>query len=36
MGGTAFSDSYTLHTVTGKPTCQKDAVNHVLPPDTSS
>jgi prepilin-type N-terminal cleavage/methylation domain-containing protein len=35
-GGTAFSDSYTLHGITGKPTCQKDSVNHILPVDTSS
>ena len=35
-GGVAFGDSYTLHGVTGKPTCQKDTTNHVLPADTSS
>ena len=35
-GGTAFSDSYTLTTVTNKPTCQKDATNHKLPDDTAS
>jgi general secretion pathway protein G len=35
-GGTAFSDSYTVTTVSAKPTCQKDSVNHVLAPDTSS
>jgi prepilin-type N-terminal cleavage/methylation domain-containing protein len=35
-GGTTFGNSYTLHGVTGKPTCQKDTVNHVLPADTSS
>jgi prepilin-type N-terminal cleavage/methylation domain-containing protein len=35
-GGTAFSDSYTIVDVQTKPVCQKDAVNHVLPPDTSS
>jgi len=34
-GGTAFSDSYTLNGVTAKPTCKKDSVNHVLPPDTT-
>jgi prepilin-type N-terminal cleavage/methylation domain-containing protein len=36
MGGTAFSDSYTLNGVTGKPTCKKDATNHILPADTTS
>ncbi len=35
-GGTAFSDSYTVSNVSTKPTCQKDATNHVLPADTSS
>ena len=35
-GGTAFSDSYTLNGITNKPTCKKDSVNHVLPPDTTS
>jgi prepilin-type N-terminal cleavage/methylation domain-containing protein len=35
-GGTTFADSYTLHAVTGKPACQKDATNHVLQPDSSS
>ncbi len=35
-GGTAFSDSYTLNGVSGKPTCQKDSVNHVLAADTGS
>ena len=35
-GGVAFSDSYTLHGVTGKPTCKMDSTNHVLPADTSS
>ena len=35
-GGTAFSDSYTITDVQTKPVCQKDAVNHVLPTDTSS
>ena len=35
-GGVAFSDSYPLHGVTGKPTCKKDSVNHILPPDTTS
>src|SRR5208283_2715756 len=33
-GGTAFSDSYLLNGITAKPTCRKDSVNHVLPPDT--
>ena len=36
MGGTTFGTSYTLNGVTGKPTCQKDSTNHVLPPDTTS
>ena len=43
-GGTAFSDSYTLNGVTGKPICKKvgtaqqgDTTKaHMLPPDTSS
>jgi prepilin-type N-terminal cleavage/methylation domain-containing protein len=36
-GGTTFADSYTLGaTVAAKPVCQKDAVNHVLPTDTSN
>jgi prepilin-type N-terminal cleavage/methylation domain-containing protein len=35
-GGTSFSDSYTLNGITNKPTCQKDATNHVLPVDTTS
>ena len=35
-GGTAFSDSYSIVDVQTKPTCQKDAVNHILPPDTGS
>ena len=35
-GGTAFSDSYSLNGVTNKPTCKKDSVNHMLPPDTTS
>src|ERR1035437_2047321 len=35
-GGTTFGDSYTLVDVATKPVCQKDNVNHVLPPDTSS
>jgi prepilin-type N-terminal cleavage/methylation domain-containing protein len=36
-GGTAFSDSYTISTVTNKPTCQKQpgAGNHELPVDTT-
>ena len=34
-GGTAFSDSYTITQVTNKPTCQKQTVTHVLPPDTT-
>src|ERR1035441_7407658 len=36
MGGTAFSDSYTLNGVSSKPTCKKDSVKHILPPDTTS
>ena len=35
-GGTTFSDSYTLHGVTGKPTCKKVSSTHVLPADTTS
>jgi prepilin-type N-terminal cleavage/methylation domain-containing protein len=36
-GGTTFGDSYTLGaTVADKPVCQKDAVNHVMPADTSN
>ena len=36
-GGTAFSDSYTMPgSVTNKPSCKKQAVTHVLPPDTTS
>ena len=35
-GGTAFSDSYTLQGVTGKPLCKKDSTNHILPVDTTS
>jgi len=34
-GGVAFADSYTITTVTNKPTCQKDST-HVLASDTSS
>ena len=36
LGGTTFANSYTLNGVTGKPVCQKDATNHVLPVDTTS
>jgi prepilin-type N-terminal cleavage/methylation domain-containing protein len=35
MGGTAFSDSYTISTAAVKPVCKKDSTNHVLPPDTT-
>jgi prepilin-type N-terminal cleavage/methylation domain-containing protein len=35
-GGTAFSDSYALNGVTGKPTCKKVTSDHVLPVDTTS
>jgi prepilin-type N-terminal cleavage/methylation domain-containing protein len=35
-GGTTFANSYTLHGVTGKPTCQKVTATHVLPADTAS
>jgi len=35
MGGTTFADSYTINGVTNKPTCKKDSVNHILPPDTT-
>jgi prepilin-type N-terminal cleavage/methylation domain-containing protein len=34
-GGTTFANSYTLAAVSGKPTCQKDTTNHVLPVDTT-
>jgi len=34
-GGTSFGNSYTIKDVATKPVCQKDAVNHVLPPDTT-
>ena len=34
-GGTSFSGSYSLNGITAKPTCKKDSVNHVLPPDTT-
>jgi prepilin-type N-terminal cleavage/methylation domain-containing protein len=34
-GGTTFALSYTLHGVSGKPTCQK-VTDHLLPADTSS
>ena len=34
-GGTAFSDSYTVSTVTNKPVCQKVAGSHILPADTT-
>ena len=34
-GGTTFANSYTIVDVQTKPVCQKDAVNHILPPDTS-
>jgi prepilin-type N-terminal cleavage/methylation domain-containing protein len=30
-----FATSYTLNTVTNKPVCKIDSVNHVLPPDTT-
>src|SRR5256885_1178306 len=36
QGGTTFANSYTLATVADKPVCQKDKVNHILPPDTGS
>src|SRR5438034_7422869 len=36
LGGTAFSDSYSIVDVSTKPVCKKDAVTHVLPQDTSS
>ncbi len=35
-GGTTFGDSYTIVNTSTKPTCQKDATNHVLPTDTSN
>ena len=31
-GGTLFSDSYTLTTVSSQPTCQKQSGTHKLPP----
>ncbi len=34
-GGTTFADSYSISTVTNKPTCRKVTATHVLPPDTS-
>ena len=34
-GGTTFANSYTVKDVSTKPVCQKDNVNHILPPDTS-
>ena len=34
--GTTFADSYTISTVSVKPTCQKVAATHVLPADTSN
>ena len=35
-GGSTFANSYTVTTVAAKPTCQKDAANHVLPADTTN
>ena len=35
-GGTTFSDSYTISTVSTKPLCQKVSSSHVLATDTSS
>ena len=35
-GGTTFANSYTIVDVATKPVCQKDNVNHILPPDTAS
>ncbi len=34
-GGTTFANSYTITTVTNKPSCQKVAATHVLPLDTT-
>src|SRR5664279_1010911 len=34
-GGTTFGDSYTVTDVKTKPTCLKDAVNHILAVDTA-
>src|SRR5436309_2079039 len=34
-GGTTFGNSYTIKDVATKPVCQKDNVNHILPPDTT-
>jgi prepilin-type N-terminal cleavage/methylation domain-containing protein len=35
-GGTTFADSYSLGTVSAKPSCKKVTDTHVLPTDTSS
>jgi prepilin-type N-terminal cleavage/methylation domain-containing protein len=35
-GGTAFSDSYTITTVSAKPLCKKVPSTHALPADTTS
>ncbi len=35
-GGTTFGNSYTITTVTNKPTCQKVPSTHQLPADTTS
>jgi prepilin-type N-terminal cleavage/methylation domain-containing protein len=36
-GGTTFGTSYTMGaTITNKPSCQKQAATHILPPDTTS
>src|SRR5512132_1568221 len=33
-GGTTFADSYSITTVSAKPTCQKVPLTHKLPDDT--
>ena len=36
VGGTSFSDSYTINGVTNRPTCQKLPGTHILTPDTTT
>jgi prepilin-type N-terminal cleavage/methylation domain-containing protein len=35
-GGTSFSDSYLINSVTNRPTCQKVPGRHILPIDTTN
>jgi prepilin-type N-terminal cleavage/methylation domain-containing protein len=35
-GGTAFSDSYTVNTVSDKPLCKRISSAHIVPPDTAN